>query len=134
MKLIIVQQTWRDLFFSVPVPNCPDAGKKLLRHQNFLRYTTASVRHRPSGIRVCMPGTTVHGLICPATVYICLECTLQLMESLDYINQAPPYKYDLSSTPLRFSLLISIGWLRFFLCVVAGTIEGVQAVVQSRRI
>ncbi len=37
-----------------------------------------------------------HGLIYPATIYICQECTRQLMESLEYIIQTPPYKYDLS--------------------------------------
>ncbi len=34
------------------MPECPNAGKKLVRHRHFFRKSIASVRHRHSGIRV----------------------------------------------------------------------------------
>ncbi len=32
------------------MPECPNAGKKLVRHRHFFRKSIASVRHRHSGI------------------------------------------------------------------------------------
>ncbi len=58
------------------MPECRNAGEKLVRHRHFFRLSSASVRHRYSGIRV-QSGTAGHGLVqhCPALIFVYLGTT-----------------------------------------------------------
>jgi hypothetical protein len=69
------------------MPECRNAGEKLVRHRNFFRYSAASVRHRYSGIRV-QSGTAGHGII-PALPSSALNPYFIPLPILEYTDLRP---------------------------------------------